>query len=76
MEESGLDQTHCDPMRQPCGPPAGKPWRLLKPSGMTLRGSMMNEGEGHKSAARAGANLGPALKVNLGPSLGTILGAE
>ena len=48
----------------------------------------MNVGKGHKSAARAGVNLGPGLEVNLGPglevnlgpgletSLGTILGAK
>ena len=47
-----------------------------------------NVGKGHKSAARAGVdlgpgpevNLGPGLEVDLGPSLetglGTILGAE
>ena len=67
-------------MRQPYGPPARKPWRPLKPSEMTLRGLMMNIGEGHESTARVGVDLGPSLEVNLGPSLetglGPILGAK
>ena len=71
MEESGLDQTHCNPMRWPYGPPTRKPWRLPMPSKLTSRGSMMNVGEGHESAARAEVNLGPSLEVNLGPSLET-----
>ena len=74
MEESGLDWTHHNPMRQPYRPHARKPWRLQKPSEMTLRGSTMNAGEGHESAARAEADLGPGLEVNLGPSLETSLG--
>ena len=80
MEESGLDRTHCNPMRQPCGPPAREPWRLLKPSKVTLRGSTTNVEEGHKSAAIAEVNLGPGLEVDLGPDLetglGPILGTE
>ena len=48
----------------------------------------MNVGKGHKSAARAGVDLGPGLEVDLGPGLevnlgpsletilGTILGAK
>ena len=88
MEESGLDWTHCNAMRQPYGPPAREPWRLLNPSKVTLRGSMMNVEEVHESTAIAEVDLGPGLEVNLGPSLevnlgpsletslGPILGAE
>ena len=80
MEESELDQTHCNPMRWPYGPPTREPWRLPKPSKVTLRGSMTNIEEGHESTAIAGVNIGPTLEVDLGPSLetslGPILGAE
>ena len=80
MEESGLEWTPCNPMRRLSGPPARKPWRPLKPSEVTLRGSMTNIGEGHESAARAEVNLGPGLETDLGPiqetSLGPILGAS
>ena len=88
MEESGLDQSHHNPMRWPYGLPAREPRRLPNPSKVTLRGSTMNVEEGHESAAIAEVDLGPdpevdlgpGLEVNLGPNLetglGPILGAE
>ena len=80
MEESGLDQAHHNSMRLPYGLPTRKTWRLPKPSELTSRGLTTNVGEGHKSAARAEADLGPSLEVDLGPDLeaglGPVLGAE
>ena len=74
MEESGLDWTHCNPMRWPCRPPTREPWRLPKPSKVTLRGSTTNVEEGHESAAIAEVNLGPSPEVDLGPGLEVNLG--
>ena len=74
MEESGFDRTHCNPMRWLCRPPAREPWRLLKPSKVTLRGSMMNVEEDHESTAIAEVNLGPGPEVDLGPGLEVDLG--
>ena len=48
MGERGLEPSHCNPMRQCYGPPTRKPWRLLRPSAMILRGSTTNAEKGHE----------------------------
>ena len=67
MEERGLEPSYHNPMRQHYGLPARKPWRVLRPSTMILRGSTTNVEEGHESVARIEVATGPILEVTTGP---------
>ena len=60
MGERGLEPNHHNPMRWHYGLPTRKPWRLLRPSAMILRGSTMSEEKGHKPkpTARVGVDSG------------------
>ena len=65
MGERGLELSHHNPMRQHYGLPTRKPWRLLRPSTMILRGSMVNIEKGHEPTARVGVNPGAIQEVIL-----------
>ena len=58
MGERGLELSHHNPMKWHYGLPARKPWRLLRPSMMILRGLMTNIEKGHEPTARVGVDPG------------------
>ena len=76
MGERGLEPSHHNLMRQCYGLPTSKPWRLLRPSAMILRGSTTNIAKGHKPTARVGVDPGAIQEVILGAVQETILGTK